>query len=133
MSSNLTCLAAQSSTPPFGSRCVDIQDHSFAPANRDLGEHATSISNRVNVGITLSWSLTSVWSSASQEGPSSLPGVDIFGAFALQGGFAAIREALSAVDRKNVRGIGVSGQQHGFVPLDAEKQVNTRILMASSS
>ena len=32
----------------------------------------------------------------------------------------AIREALeySKVDRSHVRGIGVSGQQHGFVPLD---------------
>lgn len=33
---------------------------------------------------------------------------------------AAIREALeqSKIDRSNVKGIGVSGQQHGFVPLD---------------
>jgi xylulokinase len=26
------------------------------------------------------------------------------------------------VDAKRVRGIGVSGQQHGFVPLDAQGQ-----------
>jgi len=33
---------------------------------------------------------------------------------------AAIRDALemSKIDRSNVKGIGVSGQQHGFVPLD---------------
>jgi xylulokinase len=36
-----------------------------------------------------------------------------------------IREALGAsgVDRALVRGIGVSGQQHGFVPLDRDDQV----------
>src|SRR5262249_39023311 len=30
----------------------------------------------------------------------------------------ALGEALGGVDRRAVRGIGVSGQQHGFVPLD---------------
>ncbi|TVR48919.1 MAG: xylulokinase [Puniceicoccaceae bacterium] len=34
-----------------------------------------------------------------------------------------IGEVLSKVDRDRVRGIGVSGQQHGFVPLDAEGRV----------
>jgi len=33
---------------------------------------------------------------------------------------AAIEEALSSADRGAVRAIGVSGQQHGFVPLDGE-------------
>ena len=41
-----------------------------------------------------------------------------------QGGFAAIDTALASVDRKDVRGIGISGQQHGFVPLDGEGQVH---------
>src|SRR5471032_999572 len=40
---------------------------------------------------------------------------------------AALDEVLLAVaariDRGRVRGIGVSGQQHGFVPLDAEGKV----------
>src|SRR5580658_6085390 len=31
---------------------------------------------------------------------------------------AAIGEVASRIDRSRVRGIGVSGQQHGFVPLD---------------
>ena len=35
----------------------------------------------------------------------------------------AIAQALQGVDRSAVRGIGVSGQQHGFVPLDAAGQV----------
>jgi len=35
----------------------------------------------------------------------------------------AIGEVLAKVDRSRVRGIGVSGQQHGFVPLDADGQV----------
>jgi xylulokinase len=35
-----------------------------------------------------------------------------------------VLDALAAqVDRAQVRGIGVSGQQHGFVPLDAERRV----------
>ncbi len=32
---------------------------------------------------------------------------------------AVIAEVLAKIDRTRVRGIGVSGQQHGFVPLDA--------------
>ena len=43
----------------------------------------------------------------------------------MQGGFAAIDSALASVDRKDVRGIGISGQQHGFVPMDGEGQVAT--------
>jgi xylulokinase len=35
----------------------------------------------------------------------------------------AIEQALQGVDRSAVRGIGVSGQQHGFVPLDADGKV----------
>jgi xylulokinase len=34
-----------------------------------------------------------------------------------------LRAALARVDRRRVRGIGVSGQQHGFVPLDAAGEV----------
>ena len=40
-----------------------------------------------------------------------------------QGGFAAIDAALSTVDRKAVKGIGISGQQHGFVPMDGDGKV----------
>ncbi len=36
---------------------------------------------------------------------------------------AAILEVASRIDRSRVRGIGVSGQQHGFVPLDGEGRV----------
>ena len=38
---------------------------------------------------------------------------------------AAIREALDMckIDRSLVKGIGVSGQQHGFVPLDEQGRV----------
>src|ERR1700677_699722 len=36
---------------------------------------------------------------------------------------AAIGEVASKVDRSRVRGIGVSGQQHGFVPLDEKGEV----------
>lgn len=35
----------------------------------------------------------------------------------------AIIKALSSVDKSAVRGIGISGQQHGFVPLDSEGKV----------
>ena len=35
----------------------------------------------------------------------------------------AIHQALSSVDRSAVRGIGVSGQQHGFVPLDKSDRI----------
>lgn len=34
-----------------------------------------------------------------------------------------IRAAIAKVDRKRVRGIGISGQQHGFVPLDGKGAV----------
>ena len=40
-----------------------------------------------------------------------------------QGGFEAINSALSNVDRKRVKGIGISGQQHGFVPVDKKGEV----------
>ena len=36
---------------------------------------------------------------------------------------AAISEVASRIDRSRVRGIGVSGQQHGFVPLDEKGRV----------
>lgn len=36
---------------------------------------------------------------------------------------AVIGEVATKIDRTRVRGIGVSGQQHGFVPLDAEGRV----------
>jgi xylulokinase len=36
---------------------------------------------------------------------------------------SALRGVLAQVDRSRVRGIGVSGQQHGFVPLDADGEV----------
>ncbi len=36
---------------------------------------------------------------------------------------AAIGEVAAKIDRSRVRGIGVSGQQHGFVPLDGEGRV----------
>src|SRR5580698_5161845 len=36
---------------------------------------------------------------------------------------AAIGEVASRIDRSRVRGIGVSGQQHGFVPLDEKGAV----------
>jgi xylulokinase len=36
---------------------------------------------------------------------------------------AAIQEVASKIDRSRVRGIGVSGQQHGFVPLDQAGRV----------
>ena len=35
----------------------------------------------------------------------------------------SLRTALAQVDRSRVRGVGVSGQQHGFVPLDAAGRV----------
>jgi len=34
-----------------------------------------------------------------------------------------LRQVASRIDRRRVRGIGVSGQQHGFVPLDADGAV----------
>ena len=42
----------------------------------------------------------------------------------VQGSYAAIDSALSEVDRKDVRGIGISGQQHGFVPMDGDGQAS---------
>jgi xylulokinase len=36
---------------------------------------------------------------------------------------AVILEVAQKIDRSRVRGIGVSGQQHGFVPLDADGEV----------
>jgi xylulokinase len=36
---------------------------------------------------------------------------------------AVVLEVLAKVDRSRVRGIGVSGQQHGFVPLDEKGEV----------
>ncbi|OIR18842.1 xylulose kinase [mine drainage metagenome] len=36
---------------------------------------------------------------------------------------SVILEVLSKVDRSRVKGIGISGQQHGFVPLDAKGEV----------
>ena len=36
---------------------------------------------------------------------------------------AVIRQVAAKVDRTRIRGIGVSGQQHGFVPLDASGDV----------
>ncbi len=40
-----------------------------------------------------------------------------------QGGVAAIRQALAQVDRRAVKAVAVSGQQHGLVALDASGQV----------
>lgn len=39
----------------------------------------------------------------------------------------AISSALSKVDRKRVKGIGISGQQHGFVPVDVKGEVRSRV------
>ena len=39
---------------------------------------------------------------------------------------AVIREVCAQVDRSQVRAIGVSGQQHGFVPLDGGGEVIRR-------
>ena len=47
-----------------------------------------------------------------------------------QGGFAAIKTALKEIDRDEVRGIGISGQQHGFVPLDEHGGVSHTELTA---
>lgn len=46
-----------------------------------------------------------------------------------QGGVAALNQALDSVDRKNVKALSISGQQHGFVPVDKQGQVrvNTRL------
>lgn len=42
----------------------------------------------------------------------------------LQGGVAALNEALSTVDRHSVKALSISGQQHGFVPVDKSGEVN---------
>eukprot|EP00877_Chromochloris_zofingiensis_P014117 jgi/Chrzof1/895/Cz01g32300.t1 len=41
----------------------------------------------------------------------------------IEGSLSAIKAALSSVDRSKVRGIGVSGQQHGLVALDKNGEV----------
>ena len=41
----------------------------------------------------------------------------------LQEGFEAIKEAVGKIDRSDVKAIGISGQQHGFVPVDEHGQV----------
>jgi len=46
----------------------------------------------------------------------------------VQGGFEAINAALSKVDRKQVKGIGISGQQHGFVPVDKKGKASCSFL-----
>ena len=40
-----------------------------------------------------------------------------------QGGVAALKAALQSVDRKSVKALSISGQQHGFVPVDQQGQV----------
>ena len=45
------------------------------------------------------------------------------GSFISQGGVAALNEALSSVDRKSVKALSISGQQHGFVPVDKSGEV----------
>ena len=40
-----------------------------------------------------------------------------------QGGVAALNEALKSVDRNAVKALSISGQQHGFVPVDQSGQV----------
>ena len=40
-----------------------------------------------------------------------------------QGGLEAMNSALKGVARKEVKGIGISGQQHGFVPVDDKGDV----------
>ncbi len=46
----------------------------------------------------------------------------------MQEGFQAINSALSNVDRKRVKGIGISGQQHGFVPVDKKGEARFQVL-----
>ena len=48
--------------------------------------------------------------------------------FVRQGGVAALNAALQSVDRKSVKALSISGQQHGFVPIDQQGQV---ILLSS--
>ena len=42
----------------------------------------------------------------------------------LQGGMAALSEALANVDKASVKSLGISGQQHGFVPVDKDGEVS---------
>ena len=42
----------------------------------------------------------------------------------LQGGMAALSEALANVDKAAVKSLGISGQQHGFVPVDKDGEVS---------
>ncbi len=42
----------------------------------------------------------------------------------LQGGIAALSEALANVDKAAVKSLGISGQQHGFVPVDKDGEVS---------
>ncbi|KAK9817151.1 hypothetical protein WJX72_010395 [[Myrmecia] bisecta] len=41
----------------------------------------------------------------------------------IEGGTTAMKSALASVDRKQVKAVGVSGQQHGFVPVDKNGKV----------
>lgn len=41
----------------------------------------------------------------------------------IKGGVAALNAALQSVDRKSVKALSISGQQHGFVPVDQQGQV----------
>ena len=45
-----------------------------------------------------------------------------------QGGVAALNEALQSVDRKSVKALSISGQQHGFVPVDHSGEVLSTFL-----
>ena len=51
----------------------------------------------------------------------------------VQEGFEAIKEAVSKVDRKDVKAIGISGQQHGFVPVDEQGQVHHHLVIQQSA
>ncbi len=42
---------------------------------------------------------------------------------------AALNEALSSVDRKSVKALSISGQQHGFVPVDKSGEVCVWLLV----
>eukprot|EP00891_Asterochloris_glomerata_P002942 jgi/Astpho2/2942/Aster-01084 len=41
----------------------------------------------------------------------------------IEGGIAALSEALANVDKAAVKSLGISGQQHGFVPVDKDGEV----------
>eukprot|EP00884_Botryococcus_braunii_P017864 jgi/Botrbrau1/4761/Bobra.0137s0033.1 len=56
--------------------------------------------------------------------PSNVPGrAEQDPALWIEGGVKAISDALVPVKREEVRAIGISGQQHGFVPLDKDGKV----------